>query len=99
MKTALEVGTALQSAREDSKIRMIDLVERTGLTAVTLRHVLEGKTDARISTVVAIAKEVGLELVLLPKEVADSLAAADPQHVAIESLVERALGAQGSRKK
>jgi len=92
MKTSADLGNKLQEARERKKIKLVDLVDRTGLTAVTLRNVLEGKTDPRLSTIVALAHEVGLELVLLPKEVAQSFEAQTAAPEAVVSLVKRALG-------
>jgi transcriptional regulator with XRE-family HTH domain len=91
MRTALEVGAKLQEARRDKKLRVTELVEKTGLTAVTLRGLLDGKTDARLSTLIAVAHEVGLELVLVPKEIAQSFESRSMPHVAVESFVSRAL--------
>jgi DNA-binding Xre family transcriptional regulator len=49
MKTILEIGAKLQETRRDKKLRLIDLVEKTGLTAVTLRglRTSEGKALSR----------------------------------------------------
>lgn len=91
MKTSLDVGARLQEARASRKVSMKDLVDKTGLTAVTLRRALEGTTDARISTVVAIAQELGLELVLVPKQIAASLETPPRPGPQIESIVARAL--------
>jgi transcriptional regulator with XRE-family HTH domain len=96
MKTALEVGNRLQEARREKHKKLVDLVDSTGLTAVTLRNVLEGKTDARVSTIIAIAQEVGLELVLVPTQIANSIESSSAKPVAIESLVDRALRSQFS---
>lgn len=91
MKTSLDVGARLQEARTTRKVRMKDLVDKTGLTAVTLRRALDGTTDARISTVLAIAHELGLELVLLPRQIAASLEDRPTPGPQIESIVARAL--------
>jgi transcriptional regulator with XRE-family HTH domain len=98
MKTLIEVGNALQEARAARKIKMGQLVDSTGLTAVTLRGLLEGRTDARLSSVFAVAQELGLELMLVPKELASSFSDSAARTAPVESAVDRALREPGAFK-
>lgn len=89
MKTLSEVGTFLQNAKSQSNISQKELASRTGLTPVTLRGVFNGKTDSRISTVMALADELGLELLLVPKALSHSII---PQHGTIAPVKSRIAG-------
>ncbi|MET0265127.1 MAG: helix-turn-helix transcriptional regulator [Duganella sp.] len=75
MKTLTEVGASLQQARAERGVTQQALALQTGLTPVTMRGVFTGKTDARISTIMALADQLGLELLLVPKVIS---AAIDP---------------------
>lgn len=76
---------------------MKDLVEGTGITAVTLRQVLRGQADPKFSTIVAISEQLGLELVLAPREVAQSIGTTGRQSPGVQSLVERVLSSAPKR--
>lgn len=79
MKTIQQVGQTLQDARTAQRLKLDQLVRTTGLTAVTLRGLLTGRTDSRLSTVLALAHELGLELLLVPTAIAKSIVAqSDP---------------------
>jgi transcriptional regulator with XRE-family HTH domain len=73
MKTLSEVGARLQDAKSDRNVSQKELARRTGLTPVTLRGVFNGATDARISTIMTLADELGLELLLVPKVISRSI--------------------------
>ena len=51
------------------------LAERTGLTPLSVRNVLQGRSAPRITTLMALADPLGLEVLLLPKVVASGLQA------------------------
>lgn len=74
MKTLDELATALEEARHAKGLTYKDLAARTGLTPLTVRHVLQGKAAVRATNLMALAAELGLELVLVPQAVAASLA-------------------------
>ncbi|QHE84223.1 helix-turn-helix domain-containing protein [Hydrogenophaga sp. BPS33] len=76
MKTLDELATALEEARHAKGLTYKDLAARTGLTPLTVRHVLQGKAAVRATNLMALAAELGLELVLVPQVVAASLAGA-----------------------
>lgn len=73
MRTLKEIADVLQRARRDDSITVRELVEKTGLTAVTLRGLFEAKTDPRLTTLMAVADELGLEVMLVPKAISASL--------------------------
>ncbi len=90
MKTLKDIADALQQSRTESGTRINTLVERTGLTAVTLRGLLTGTRDSRLTTLMAVADELGLALVLVPKAVAGAIEVSGPQPE-VASMVELAL--------
>ncbi|AIY41834.1 hypothetical protein LT85_2676 [Collimonas arenae] len=73
------------------------MTRESGLTAVTIRGVLSGRSDPRLSTLMTIADQLGLEVMLLPKNMAASIAAKPPVEDEIQSLVAAALARQGSK--
>lgn len=95
MKTISEIAEFLKLQRVQRNLKLDQMVERTGLTAVTLRGLLNGKNDSRLSTVLAVAHELGLELALVPAGMAKSVQHSEPRP-AIESLVSKALRSQKS---
>jgi len=73
MKTLLEVAALLEDERHRLMLDYQALAERTGLTPLSVRNVLQGRTAPRITTLMAIADQLGLEVLLLPKVVAAGL--------------------------
>ena len=71
MKTLAELGRTLDEARRKKGLSHKDLAERVGLTPLTVSHVLGGKSAVRATNLMAMADELDLELVLLPKAVAE----------------------------
>lgn len=70
MNRLKNLSITLDSQARKLKIRRLTLGERTGLTQPTLRKVLSGDKDYKISSLLAVAQELGLEVVLLPTEAA-----------------------------
>jgi len=82
MKVAQRIAEVLRSAKREHNFSTVELERRTGLTAVSIRAALAGTKDSKLSTVIAIAHELELDLVLVPKAVSASIAppgAAAPQ--------------------
>lgn len=75
MKTLSEIATRLEEERRRLMLDYQTLAERTGLTPLSVRGVLQGRTAPRITTLMAIADRLGLEVLLLPKMVATGLQA------------------------
>lgn len=75
MKTLFDMASQLEAERRRLNIDYQALAERTGLTPLSVRGVLQGRTAPRITTLMAIADQLGLEVLLLPKVVASGLQA------------------------
>jgi transcriptional regulator with XRE-family HTH domain len=93
MKTIGEIGEFFRSERLQRDLKLEEMAKRTGLTQVTLRGLLNGQNDSRLSTVLAVAQELGLELALVPAGVAKSVQQRE-RSGAVESLVSKALRSQ-----
>ncbi|SFB75463.1 transcriptional regulator, XRE family [Collimonas sp. OK412] len=98
MKTLNELSAILRQAKDRLALPVIAMSRDSGLTTVTIRGVLAGKNDPRLSTLMTIADQLGLELMLLPKAVASSIAANAPAEEEVQSLVAAALARQGARR-
>lgn len=93
MQTLGEFSQALTEAQKARKLTINELARDTGLSRLAVRQILAGDAAPRLTNAMALASELGLELVLVPKEAAQSLAgtgAAAPQRT-ILSDVERRL--------
>jgi transcriptional regulator with XRE-family HTH domain len=75
MKTLSEVAARLEGERQRLGLEYQAIAESTGLTPLSVRSVLQGRTAPRITTLMAIADRLGLEVLLLPKVVATGLQA------------------------
>lgn len=89
MKTLSDLATALRSATASKGLNALRLHKTTGLSYLTVRDCLSGAKDARMTTVLALANQLGLELVLVPREVAASLEI-KPHQAAVQTLVDHA---------
>ena len=95
MHTLKQIADILQEARRDHALTLRELSDTTGLTAVTLRGLLEAKTDPRLTTLMAVADELGLEVMLIPKAISTSLKApGQPAAMNVPTLVGAALKRQ-----
>lgn len=73
MKTIADVAGTLQQQRLQREVPYDELAQAAGLTPLSVRRALHGQTDARITTVMSLADKLGLELVLVPKQLAATL--------------------------
>lgn len=101
MRSLAEFSTTLADAKRSRKLTANALAQRTGLTPQAVRQILAGESAPRLTNAMALASELGLELVLLPKEAAQALAGAQQGSQAprtVVSDVERmVLGAKARR--
>ncbi|KKB64389.1 hypothetical protein WM40_05550 [Robbsia andropogonis] len=93
MRTLGELSAVLSDAVQSGSTDKSDLAAAAGVTRVTLRRALTG-SDFKVSTLFAIADQLGLEVVLVPKEaarglVAESLVAAPHVKTRVEAALER----------
>ncbi len=94
MKTLQSLAAELEAARLARGLHYKTLAERTGLSTLAVRQALQGRTALRATNLMALADELGLELALVPREMAASLrsAGADPAAPPrVQSDVERLL--------
>ncbi|MFZ6676221.1 helix-turn-helix domain-containing protein [Undibacterium sp. Xuan67W] len=88
MKTLGDIAGELTVARDRERISQKELISKTGLTSVTLRGLFNGITDVRVTTLIAVAEELGLELVLVPKGIARAYSSeSSASEPAVETLV------------
>lgn len=74
MHTLSEFSRALTAAQKSSRVTATALAQKTGLSTLAVRKILSGESAPRLTNAMALASELGLELVLLPKDAAQSLA-------------------------
>ena len=73
MKTLSDFADVLSKAKRTQKITAKELAQRTGLSSLAVRQILSGASAPRITIAMALAQQLGLELVLVPTAVADGL--------------------------
>ena len=91
MKTLQEFADALTEAQKARKLTARELADSVGLSDLSVRRILSGQAAPRLTNAIALASELGLELVLVPKEVAHSLSGASQKPRSVLSNVERRL--------
>lgn len=91
MKTLAEVSSALRAQLQRTTHTQQSLANEAGISRQTLSSVLNGRADFKVTTLLALADRLGLELVLLPKEVARGFDDAEPRRPAIQSRVQTIL--------
>jgi transcriptional regulator with XRE-family HTH domain len=67
MKTLADTSTALREALTSSELTQAGLKARAGISQRTLTNVLSGEQDFKLSTLLAVADRLGLEMLLVPK--------------------------------
>lgn len=77
MKSLAEISSALASRAAKRRYPKMQLAADAGVTHRTLSHVMSGEQDYKVSTLLALADRLGLELLLVPKE-ARAMFGADP---------------------
>jgi transcriptional regulator with XRE-family HTH domain len=97
MKTLNDMSALLETARKQQKITYDELARAAGLTPLATRRALKAQTAPRITTLMALADRLGLELVIVPKVVAQGLSPAEPVAPRPLSSVDK-LAAAGLRK-
>ncbi|MEJ7931986.1 helix-turn-helix transcriptional regulator [Ramlibacter sp. AN1015] len=71
----MELATTLEDARLAQQVTFEELAAAAGLSRLATRRVLRAESAPRVTTLMAIADKLGLELVLVPRQVAAGLAA------------------------
>lgn len=63
----------LIALREEQQITQAALSERSGLSRMTIVRTEKGQIDPRLSTILVMARALGLELMLVPSELTQPL--------------------------
>ncbi|EHL24863.1 XRE family transcriptional regulator [Acidovorax sp. NO-1] len=92
MKTLADFSISLLTAKAQRGVKLKDLARNTGLSPVAVRQMLDGKVSPRLANAMAVASELGLELVLMPKAVAASFEQSTAGERTVLSDLERRLG-------
>jgi transcriptional regulator with XRE-family HTH domain len=88
MRSIPEISLALRRAMEVSSMTQQSLRTAAGVSRQTLVNVLKGTEDFKVSTLLALADRLGLEVLIVPKGAARGLQAplAAP---AVETVIDR----------
>lgn len=62
----MSIVDAIITARKDADLTQADLGDRAGLNRMTVQRLETGALDPRLSTVMEMARALGLELMLVP---------------------------------
>ena len=73
MNSTRQIAEALKAAQKARRKTHLKIAEETGLSPLGVSNLLHGRTAARLTTLIAVADSLGLEVVLLPKGMAASL--------------------------
>ncbi|VTU25951.1 helix-turn-helix domain-containing protein [Variovorax sp. RA8] len=99
MLTLQGIAETLRHRLQLSRMRQETLRAAAGISKQTLTNVLSGKADYRLTTLLAVADKLGLELVLLPKGAAAGVQAEAARPPAVKSRVQAALDQVDSAKR
>lgn len=91
MKSVAELSNVLDQRSKALKYGKLQLARDSGVTYRTLSHVLGGAQDFKVSTLLAVADRLGLELMLVPKEVRQMFVHDSAQKSAVPTKVQAAL--------
>ena len=82
MKSLLDIASALRARAKRMAITQDELGEAAGVSRRTLTHAFSGTHDIKVTTLMAVADRLGLELALIPKAAAQGMPAPDEFDVA-----------------
>lgn len=67
--TILEIVDALRTARKAGRLSQRELGDRVGLTQAQISRIESGQVDPRLSSMVELARGLGVEVMLVPRKV------------------------------
>jgi transcriptional regulator with XRE-family HTH domain len=91
MKSIYEISRRLRETLKASGRTQQEIRLSAGLSRQTMNNVLKGTEDYKLSTLLAVAERLGLELVILPKSAARGLEEDSNQNARFETFVDRAI--------
>ncbi|MBW9090801.1 helix-turn-helix transcriptional regulator [Rhizobium wenxiniae] len=69
----LEIGSLLKAARKDLQLTQEQVADMAGISRPRYREIEVGSAAARVTTLINIARALGLELILIPKAIAPAV--------------------------
>jgi transcriptional regulator with XRE-family HTH domain len=97
MKTLQQVATTLRNRVTQLKLTQERLGTEAGVSRQTLTKVLSGRADLKVTTLLALADRLGLEVMLVPKDLAPGMATDDESRPRIKSIVDVAIEELGMK--
>lgn len=73
MQTLHQLAATLETARRQRRMSYDELARGAGLTPLATRRAMQGSAAPRVTTLMALAGQLGLEVVLVPSVVAQGL--------------------------
>ncbi|OWT71473.1 hypothetical protein CEY04_23955 [Achromobacter sp. HZ28] len=98
MSTLSSLAEVLRNRASTLDVPQAALREKAGIAKQTMTNVMSGREDYKVSTLLAVAGRLGLELVLVPKDASPGLLAAQVKAPAVKSRVAAALEALETKK-
>ncbi len=77
MQTLGQLAYALETARKQRRMSYDELARGAGLTPLATRRAMQGTAAPRVTTLMALAGQLGLEVVVVPQVVAQGLESAN----------------------
>ncbi|GAA4030899.1 helix-turn-helix transcriptional regulator [Actimicrobium antarcticum] len=90
MRTLLQLSQALRARLKQHQITQDALRSRVGVSRQTLTNILGGSSDYKVTNLLAICDQLGLDLVLMPRELNQAGMEASRDGV-IKTVVQKAL--------
>lgn len=90
MKSIADVSNVLRERQKALRLSQEDLRASAGLSRQTMTHVLRGDQDFKLSTLLAVADRLGLQMVLVPRDAAAAVLGVSTEPV-VATAVEEAL--------
>ena len=91
MKTIPEVSALLAARVKNLRKGKMALCDEAGITARTLRNVLSGSEDYKVSTLLSLVDRLGMELVIVPREVSGAVQSPSAPVSQVKTSVQAAL--------
>lgn len=98
MQSLPTIAEILRDTARRNGMTQARLANAAGVSPRTLTHVLSGQEDFRMTTLMALADQLGLELLLIPKGAAAAVAAAETAGPPVRSVINEALEAAQARR-
>lgn len=90
MFTLFALAEELRDAVQAKGLRQAELAEAAGISKRTLTHALSGQQDIRLTTLMALADRLGLEVMLVPKAASGALPRGEQPAPPVQSVVSEA---------